>query len=150
VVEEVLTSVLQFSPIVGVNRNQALDCRAGVLLTFSAGNEHATKGAVTNVARFTHGCHCSGLAVAVVAKHLFWLVLVALRGVFECQPDALTLIIIPGSLINRTFGANLAAIGNFSHFLSLGLSPNLNLTALDVIRTRITLQDSRQKNILID
>jgi hypothetical protein len=53
-------------------------------------------------------------------------------------------------LINRTFGANLAAIGNFSHFLSLGLSPNLNLTALDVIRTRISLQDSRQKNILID
>jgi hypothetical protein len=150
VADEVLTPVLQFSPIVGVDRNQALDCRARILLTFSTGNENATKSTVTNVALFAHGCYCGGSALTTVATHLFRAVLVVLRGVFECQPDALTLVIFPGGLINGTFSADLAAIRNFSHFPSLGVPPNWNLRLINVIGTHIILQELRQRIIAFD
>ena len=119
--------VLQFSPVVGIDGNHALNSGAGVMLTFRAGDKNAPKSTIADFAGLAHGCQRNSLAVAASTVHIFWLVLVVRGGVFKRQPDALTLVIFPGRLINRAFSTDLATKGNFNHILSLGVTPYLNL-----------------------
>ena len=119
--------VLQFSPVVGIDGNHALNSGAGVMLTFRAGDKNAPKSTIADFARLAHGRQRDSLAVAASTVHIFWLVLVVRGGVFKRQPDALALVIFPGRLINRAFSTDLATKGNFNHILSLGVTPYLNL-----------------------